>query len=149
MSPPTVAVLLAHGANPNAAYNSATPWQKVLLFAYSLQSFKMKTNFRGNEKLRPDREEIMRSVCLFRHFIDHGADLTRSCNCGATTRDVLWIVEEVLHRWEPEESEALLEDLRRRMASAGMVSRFSLAWKKVRNYLTTDTTGCGIHRNVS
>jgi hypothetical protein len=155
-SPPTVAVLFAHGANPNASYiypashdypacHSVTPWQNALAFASSLRSFKLKTNIRGNEKIRPDREEIVRLVCLFTHFIEHGADLTRSCNCGATTRDVLWIVEEVFHRWEPEESEALLEDLRRRMASAGMVSRFSRAWKKVRNYLTTDTTGCGIH----
>jgi hypothetical protein len=145
ISPPTVAVLLEHGAKPNEVYNSSTPWQNALAYAYSIQSLKLEIIFSGTERLKPNREEILGLVSLFRHFIDYGADLSQSCSCGATTRDVLWLVEEVFHRWYPEESAALLEDVRRRTTGAGMVSRLGYSWKRLRDYFATDTIRCSIH----
>lgn len=145
ISPSTVAVLLDHGANPNAVYNLTTPWQNALAFAYSIQSSKLETTSSGTERLKPNHEEILGLVSLFRHFIDHGADLSQSCSCGATTRDVLWLVEQVFHRWYPEESVALLEDVRRRTTGTGMVSRLVVTWKRWSDYLATDTVECSIH----
>jgi hypothetical protein len=128
--PAAVAVLLKNGANPNATYKSVTPWQNALAFTYSLQSSKMQMKSSGIERLKPDREDVMSLLCLFRHFIDHGADLSRVCNCGLTACSVLWVVEEVFYRWYPEESAALLEDLQRRTAVTGIVSGLSFASKK-------------------
>lgn len=140
-----MAVLLEHGAKPNAVYNFATPWQNALAFAFSIQSSKLETTSSGTERQKPDREEILGLVSLFRHFIDHGADLSLSCSCGATIRDVLWLVEEVFHRWYPEESAALLEDVRRRTTGAGMVSKVGVTWKRFKDYWATDTVRCSIH----
>jgi hypothetical protein len=148
ISPPTVAVLLEHGAKPNEVYDFATPWQKALAYAYSIQSSKLETTSSGTERRKPDREEILGLVSLFRHFIDHGADLSQGCSCGATTRDVLWLVEEVFHRWYPEESAALLEDLRRRTTGAGMLSRLGFSLKRLRDYFATDTIRCSIHGKI-
>ncbi len=145
ISPPTVAVLLEHAAKPNAVYKFATPWQNALAFAYSFQSSKLETSSSGSERQKPDREDILRLVSLFKYFIDHGADLSLSCSCGATTRDVLWLVEEVFHRWYPEESAALLDDVRRRTTGAGIVSRLGFTWKRLRDYWATDTSRCSIH----
>jgi len=144
-SPPTVAVLLEHGAKPNEVYNFATPWQNALAFALPIQSSKLEATSSGTERQKPDREEILGLVSLFRYFIDHGADISQSCSCGATTPDVLWLVEEVFYRWYPEESAALLEDVRRRTTGAGMVSRLGFSLKRLRDYFATDTIRCSIH----
>jgi hypothetical protein len=127
-----VSILLRYGADPNKRYNLTTPWENALAFAYSLQFPELTLGLFGNERKQPKRSEVMNLLCLFRQFIDHGADLNESCVVRGTYeelneyRPVLFIVNDAFVRWYPEESGELASALKQREASEELVSDFTL-----------------------
>jgi hypothetical protein len=84
----------------------------------------------------------MDQLLLFTNFISYGADLNASCTVrGGYEKPlerppVLFIVNDIFVRWYPEESAALVQDLKSRGASDELVSDFTifraLAWNSMK-----------------
>lgn len=144
---PVVDVLLSHGADPNQRYNSMSPWENAISFAYGLQFPATEWGTTdwglfGNERIKPDRGEVMELLCIFMHFVEYGADLNGSCIVKAgyekpnERQPVLFIVKDVFGRWYPKESAQLVSLLENRGASEDLVSDFTiyraLAWSTVK-----------------
>jgi hypothetical protein len=139
--PPVIDVLLAHGARPNVRYNSTTPWENALAFAYSLQFPKAGRYLFDSDRVKPSRVEVLDLLVVFETFLAYGADLNGSCIVRAgyekpnERRPVLFIVKDVFVRWYPDESAKLVRDLQSRRASDELISEFTVfrvtTWNRI------------------